>query len=60
MSDETGRLHGSVEMGETVYDESGDPLGTVRGIDDAGFYALAPGSASRRSIAEMRAVTGQE
>lgn len=60
MSNETDQLHGDVEMGQTVYDESGDPLGTVRGIDDDGFYVLAPEGAPQQTMAEMRAVTGRE
>jgi len=30
-----------VEFGTTVYDEDGEPLGTVRGFDANGFYVTA-------------------
>jgi preprotein translocase subunit YajC len=30
-----------LKPGETVYDESGDRIGTVRGIDEHGFYVKA-------------------
>jgi len=35
--DETAAEIG-LSFGETVFDEQGNPLGTVRGLDDHGFY----------------------
>lgn len=29
-----------LDLGKTVYDEGGDPLGEIRGFDSAGFYVM--------------------
>jgi ABC-type ATPase with predicted acetyltransferase domain len=39
MSTDTDRKQ--VDLGTTVYDADGNPLGTVRGFDEHGFYITA-------------------
>lgn len=53
-------IYAGVEVGQTVYDEAGEELGTVRGVDDDGFYVLAPEGAPEKTIAEARDVTGRD
>jgi hypothetical protein len=47
-------------MGETIYNEDGESLGTVRGLDDDGFYVLAPDDAPKLSVADARELTGRD
>lgn len=60
MSQDSGKLYAGVEIGETIYNEDGESLGTVRGIDDDGFYVLAPEGAPETSLAETRELTGRD
>ena len=47
-----------VRIGQAVYDESGEELGSVRGIDDAGFYVSVPAGTEARSVTDARDVFG--
>lgn len=58
MSQEDDRLYTDVAIGETIYNEEGEELGTVRGIDDDGFYVLAPEDAPEKTLTEARELTG--
>lgn len=59
MSDSGDRLYGGVEIGERVYDEEGNELGSVRGLDRAGFYVLVGGHADELApITDIRDITG--
>lgn len=60
MSRSANRLYAGVEIGETIYDEDGTPLGTVRGVDDAGFYVRAPADAPGMTFADARGLTGRD
>lgn len=60
MSQGSNRLYAGVEIGETIYNEDEEVLGTVRGIDDDGFYVLAPEDAPEASLAETRELTGRD
>jgi hypothetical protein len=46
-----------VSIGQPVYDEGGDRLGTVRGVDDDGFYVTASGSGAL-TLTDARDVFG--
>jgi hypothetical protein len=48
-----------VDVGTTVYDADGNELGTVRGLDDAGFYVRSSTGAGRLSLSEARDVFGK-
>lgn len=59
MSDSRDRLYGGVEIGERVYDEEGNELGSVRGLDRAGFYVLVGGQEDELApITDIRDITG--
>ena len=45
----------SVGVGETVYDEAGEELGTVRGFDEDGFYVTTREGIVSLSIEHERA-----
>lgn len=47
-----------VTIGQPVFDEDGEQLGKVRGVDDDGFYVLAPESTGSLSLTEARDVFG--
>ncbi|MFC7324975.1 rubredoxin-like domain-containing protein [Halorubrum rutilum] len=47
-----------VSIGQTVYDESGEELGTVRGVDDDGFYVSSPSGSKSLSLTDARDVFG--
>jgi Zn finger protein HypA/HybF involved in hydrogenase expression len=53
-------LYAGIEIGETIYNNEGESLGTVRGIDEDGFYVLAPETAPETSLAEARELTGRD
>ncbi|MFC7069908.1 DUF7130 family rubredoxin-like protein [Halobaculum lipolyticum] len=48
-----------VSAGQSVYDAEGNELGTVRGVDDAGFYVLAAEGTGAVSLDEARDVLGK-
>ena len=59
MSQDTeGRL-ANVEIGQEIYDGDGNELGTVRGLDDAGFYVLAREETGTVPLSEARDVFGK-
>lgn len=60
MSHGSNRLYAGVEIGETIYDADGKPLGTVRGVDDAGFYVRAASDAPEITFADARELTGRD
>ncbi len=47
-----------VSIGQSVYDVDGNELGTVRGVDDDGFYVLTPADSKSVSLTEARDVFG--
>lgn len=57
---ETDTLYGGVSVGQPIYDDDGTKLGTVRGVDDDGFYVLAPEGAPEASVDDARDVTGTD
>ena len=60
MSEEVDHLYAGVEIGETIYNEDGESLGTVRGLDDDGFYVLAPENAPTTTVSQARELTGRD
>jgi hypothetical protein len=48
-----------VEIGTTVYDADGNELGTVRGLDDVGFYVRSVEGTGRVGLDEARDVFGK-
>ena len=59
MPDSSDRLYGGVEIGQRVYDSDGNELGSVRGVDRAGFYVLVEGREEQLApITEIRDITG--
>ena len=49
-----------IDFGQTVYDDDGNPLGTVRGFDEHGFYVTtADGVATLSSEHITAGTTGQ-
>ena len=48
-----------VDIGTTVYDEDGNELGTVRGLDDAGFYVRSSVDTNRLALDSARDVFGK-
>ncbi|ESP89581.1 DUF7130 family rubredoxin-like protein [Candidatus Halobonum tyrrellensis] len=47
-----------LDLGETVYDDDGNELGTIRGFDDAGFYVTMREGYEALSVEHAR--TGHE
>ncbi|PSQ57696.1 hypothetical protein BRD22_01125 [Halobacteriales archaeon SW_8_68_21] len=47
-----------VSISQGVYDEDGKRLGTVRGVDDDGFYVSSPAGAESLPLTEARDVFG--
>ncbi len=47
-----------VQIGTTVYDADGNELGTVRGLDDVGFYVRSLENTGRVSFEEARDAFG--
>lgn len=60
MSQKDDRLYAGVAIGETIYNEEGEELGTVRGIDDDGFYVLTPADAPEKPLTEARELMGRD
>jgi Zn finger protein HypA/HybF involved in hydrogenase expression len=60
MSPKIDRLYAGVTISETVYNESGKPLGTVRGVDADGFYVLGSERAPKTTIAEALEITERD
>lgn len=60
VTDETRTLAG-IQMGQTVYDEDGKELGTIRGRDESGFYVTVTGEAGGGDVTlmESREVFGE-
>jgi hypothetical protein len=54
------RPYAGVRIGQTIYDEAGEPFGSVRDIDGAGVCLLAPEDAPEPPIAEARELTGRD
>jgi hypothetical protein len=48
-----------IDIGTTVYDADGNELGTVRGLDDAGFYVRSAEGATRVPIDGARDLFGK-
>ena len=48
----------NVDIGTTVYDADGTELGTVRGLDDVGFYVRSAEGTERVSFEEARDAFG--
>jgi hypothetical protein len=60
MSGDQDELYAGVAVGQSVFDEDGEELGTVRGMDDDGFYVLAPEGSPVASVADARELTGRD
>lgn len=58
MSEEEPRFPG-IEAGQTVYDEDGNELGTVRGLDDVGFYVRVTEGEDTFTVEQARDVFGK-
>lgn len=59
MENESEQLYSGVTVGEPIYDENGNRLGTVRGVDTAGFYVLADrGERTTAPMTRIRDITG--
>ena len=48
-----------ISAGQPVYDADGNELGSVRGVDDAGFYVLAGEGAGAVTLDEARDIFGK-
>ncbi|SHH11643.1 DUF7130 family rubredoxin-like protein [Halobaculum gomorrense] len=48
-----------ISAGQSVYDADGNELGTVRGVDDAGFYVLAGEETGAVTLDEARDIFGK-
>jgi hypothetical protein len=48
-----------IDIGTTVYDADGNELGSVRGLDDAGFYVQSSEGAARVPIDGARDLFGK-
>ena len=48
-----------VEIGTTVYDAAGNELGTVRGLDDVGFYVRSTEGTGTVGLDEARDIFGK-
>ncbi|WP_380674540.1 DUF7130 family rubredoxin-like protein [Salinigranum sp. GCM10025319] len=55
----TGDSLVDVEIGTTVYDDAGNELGTVRGLDDVGFYVRSAEGTETVGLDEARDVFGK-
>lgn len=47
-----------VAIGQRVFDEEGNELGSIRGVDDDGFYVRSPDSGEALSLTQARDVFG--
>lgn len=57
--DETGdSVYGGVAIGDPVFDEGGNKLGAVRGLDSSGFYVLASDTEAWAPIHDARDISG--
>lgn len=57
-TDEDVRLT-DISAGQSVYDADGNELGTVRGVDDAGFYVLANEETGAVTLDDARDIFGK-
>lgn len=60
MNQENDQLYAGVTMGEPIYNEEGESLGVVRGIDTDGFYVRASEGAPKKAITEMEEITERD
>ena len=60
MSDRSEHLYAGVTIGQSVYDDDGNEVGTVRGVDDDGFYVLATDESPQKTLGEARDITGKD
>ncbi|EMA39505.1 DUF7130 family rubredoxin-like protein [Halobiforma nitratireducens] len=60
MGESDRQLYAGVDIGQSIYDGDGNELGTVRGVDDDGFYVLAPEAKPEQTLGEARDVTGKD
>lgn len=59
MTESGDSLYGGIEIGQPVFDEHGNEIGSVRGVDRSGFYVLADRREEELSpITEIRDITG--
>jgi rubrerythrin len=49
-----------IEHGQTVYDEDGNELGSIRGFDEAGFYVRAEEDYRTDEVDRTRDIFGKE
>ncbi len=58
MSTSDDELYSGVDIGEPVFDEDGEKLGTIRGLDSSGFYVRGEKETARKPLTSVRDVTG--
>ncbi|AUX10870.1 small CPxCG-related zinc finger protein [Halalkaliarchaeum desulfuricum] len=59
MSQDEEALIANLEIGQEIYDEDGNELGTVRGLDDNGFYVLAREETGTVPLSKARDIFGK-
>lgn len=52
---EPGAEDGELTLGQTLYTETGDPVGTIRGISEGGIFVTTREGAEELSIEHVRA-----
>lgn len=59
MSEIEGELYDGIEIGDPVFDARGRELGSVRGLDRAGFYVIAESDDTTSApLTTIRDITG--
>ncbi|TKX69118.1 rubredoxin-like domain-containing protein [Halorubrum sp. SP9] len=48
----------NVSIGQEVYNEDGERLGSIRGVDDDGFYVASPSGTDTLTLTDARDVFG--
>lgn len=49
----------NVQIGQQIYDEEGSELGTVRGLDDQGFYVFTHEEVGNVPLSDARDIFGK-
>ncbi|MEF8779945.1 MAG: hypothetical protein V5A46_04645 [Haloferacaceae archaeon] len=49
----------NVQIGQQIYDEAGNELGTVRGLDDEGFYVFTHEEVGSVPLSDARDIFGK-
>lgn len=59
MGNESEERLAAVEIGQPIYDEEGNELGSVRGLDDNGFYVFTHDDIGSVPLSNARDVFGK-